>query len=166
MTIQTSVSAGNDFQRAADGGWFGRLWHESKELGGGVAEAGKGIRDFFSQAAGAIGDAAQHPAGNPWMQGLAALGAAVLAWKFLAPMLTNLMFPGSGKVSESMRLVSGLAIVGAVAFGAAATVGTFGKDEAYEKSRKPQVPERAGDHPALQQPPQAQPSLSLGPPGS
>ena len=141
-----------------------------QELNGGrTTEAVKsGLSATFNAAkiaGGAISDVAASAAGNPWMQGLAAVGAAVLSWK-MAPWLLEKAIPGDGMLSGLGRGAIGLAFVGAMAYSAAVAVGALHDDPQgpqTDGSAVPHIPvSSAADDARLQQPAAPMQNLSFG----
>jgi len=96
------------------------------EFGGALSGATGFLRGAWDQAISpalsGISTAAQHPAGNPWFQGLAALGVGLLAWRFLPTILSHL--PGLGGDGPGARAGRGaLSLVGVVALSLSAAAG-------------------------------------------
>lgn len=88
----------------------------------GVGEFLGGVWDRAVVPAGqGLSAAVQHPAGNPWFQGLAALGMFILSWKGFS--MAAAAQDGAGR--KFAVGATGLVAIPALALAAAAFVGTF-----------------------------------------
>ncbi len=127
--------------------------------------AGKGLGVAWDVAVGAkdvIADVTASQAGNPIMMALAALGTAMLAWKF-SPMLANKLVPGDGMKSSLAR--GGISLV-AVALSALVASGVVGnlKDDP-DPGAKQRMTTSAVESEQLPEPPKKMDTLTFSPGG-
>ena len=120
-----------------------RAAHEAGRLTDSLAQTGtnviNGTAPVVGGAARVISDIFTSQAGNPWMQGAAALGAAVIASAVGKRFMTQLL-PGSGFAQGTGRLIGNVALMGVAAFAAATAVGMFRDDPNYTATHNDRPP--------------------------